>query len=587
MLLYRLGAFALLLMLSTTVYLALAYMQGEEADSALATNFAGLFTHEEEKTIALPSAAQALEQNPTEIFESMLQQPSYQNAPLQTEIMEEGEIVSSYVRAASIDMSQSYSTVAGVLTHAGGNYRNSFAYGTQTLSAFQLERIWESTVGSLSVSSGDSYQGTGWTGMPLVIQWSDAVRNTLGVYDMFKSKAGFTEVIYPAMDGYIYFFELSSGERTRDPISIGVVMKGSAALDPRGYPLLYVGQGIMDEVDGRGAWVRAISLIDNTVIWKFGGKDGFSYRTAQAYDSSPLIDADSDTLIVAGENGVLYTTRLHTIFDAEAGTLSIEPEPLVKYRYTSEAYGEGAARVWGVEGSVAVWHGYAFFTDNGGYLQCVDLNSMRLVYAIDLGDESDATVVIEEEEDGVYLYASTLVSFQSVDKDGLGYSYHRKIDALTGEILWEQKQPAYQSNSSSTGGTLSTPHIGKGLIHDLVIYNCTFMPVTLEGESLKGGCLIAYDKATGEERWRYEQEGGYWSSPVVVYDSAGKAYVIQCDRTGILRLHDAATGEALFSLDMGSRIESTPVVFGDYLVVGTKGVYGSGEGPKIIGVKIS
>ena len=40
------------------------------------------------------------------------------------------------------------------------------------------------------------------------------------------------------MDGKIYFFELNTGKATRSPIDMGVVNKGTAALDPRGYPQL-------------------------------------------------------------------------------------------------------------------------------------------------------------------------------------------------------------------------------------------------------------------------------------------------------------------------------------------------------------
>jgi hypothetical protein len=53
-----------------------------------------------------------------------------------------------------------------------------------------------------------------------------------------------------------------------------------------------------------------------------------------------------------------------------------------------------------------------------------------------------------------------------------------------------------------------------------------------------------------------------------------------------MRLHDARTGDVLYSLDLGSRIESTPAVFGNYAVVGTRGQAGSGESQKIICIKI-
>ena len=86
--------------------------------------------------------------------------------------------------------------------------------------------------------------------------------------------------------------------------------------------------------------------------------------------------------------------------------------------------------------------------------------------------------------------------------------------------------------------------------------------------------------------WTYEQAADYWSAPVVIYDAAETAYLIQCDRNGILRMHNPRTGEVLTEVDLGSRVDATPAVFNNMLVVGTRGSGGSGEGQKIIGVRI-
>ena len=73
----------------------------------------------------------------------------------------------------------------------------------------------------------------------------------------------------------------------------------------------------------------------------------------------------------------------------------------------------------------------------------------------------------------------------------------------------------------------------------------------------------------------------------MIYDGSGRGYLIQCDRGGTVTLYDAAEGTQLTTLDLGSRIDSTPAVFGDYLVVGTRGKGGSGKAAKISCVKIS
>lgn len=507
--------------------------------------------------------------------------------------------MSSYTREnpVSFGHADSYASVEGILTFGGNNYRNSFSFGTASVAEKMLRRTWEQTVGSLG-----SWTGTGWTGQPLIVRWSDEVRPVLGVSDEFKQKAGFTEVIYAAMDGKIYFFELETGAKTRPPIDVGVVLKSTPCLDPRGWPVLYVGQGIQttNESGKNVAYVYAYSLITNGELARFGGYDYFCEREWQAYDSSPII-AD-DTIIYGGENGVLYTAKLNTAFDAAAGTVSIEPERLVKYRYSGSGYNKGDAagtRWYGIESSVAGFQDYVYFTDNGGRLQCVDINSMALQYVADVGEDADASVVIDEHapSNSIRLYAASQVKNPSIDAT-YGYSYHRCFNGMTGQLLWEQKWICSVGEENSSGGTNATPQIGRGNVADLVFYSMNHAalgsanaPNYGDGENTAayavGGRIIAYNKHTGDTVWMVEQEADYWASPVLIYDETGKGYLVQCDRAGHMKLYDAFTGSELFDVDLGSRIDSTPAAFGNYLVIGTRGKGGTGEAAKIICVKIN
>lgn len=510
-----------------------------------------------------------------------------------TELMYNRDETETFARTEPMSFGKwdEYTAVRGVTTYGGNNYRNTFTYGTQTVPNRTLTRVWDKSIGTLDLGEDGVWTGVGWTGMPVLVQWDDEVRPFLGVYDEFKNKDGFTEVIYPAMDGNIHFLELSTGKATRDPIDLGVVMKGTATLDPRGYPLLYIGQGAMstNEEGTRGAWFRVISLIDNAVIWSFGGRDPFSPREWQAYDSSAMVNAETDTLIAAGENGVLYSVKLNSVFDRVNGTVTVSPDPLAKYRYTANGYADSDdSRQWGIESSPAFWKNYAFFTDNGGYLQCVDMNTLKTMYAADITDDGDAGVVLEEDYEAgtLYLYTANAVNTQSGVENGFGKSWHRKINALTGETVWKKSWDASNGSRTTNGGTLSTPHVGRGSISDLVIYNSASVPVMVNGEAVNGGRIVAYYKSSGEVAWTYEQAADYWSSPVVIYDVAETAYLLQCDRGGMLRMHDPRTGEVLSEVDLGSRIDATPAVFNNMLVVGTRGSGGSGEGQKIIGVRI-
>ena len=44
------------------------------------------------------------------------------------------------------------------------------------------------------------------------------------------------EVIYPTLDGNIYFLNLEDGKPTRNPINIGFSTKGTGMIDPRDIP---------------------------------------------------------------------------------------------------------------------------------------------------------------------------------------------------------------------------------------------------------------------------------------------------------------------------------------------------------------
>ena len=560
-----------------------------------------LFNKEPEPVQQQAQTAEAVEPEvktavPTELPSNLAPVPMSQSElsakGFTSEIMLRRTAVESFSREVPLFFGNGddYTDLVGITTFGGNNYRNTFTYGTQYVNEKRLSRIWEIPTSSFTSEQNGVWTGTGWTGMPLIIQWDASVRQHLGVYEQFKNKDGFTEVIYPAMDGYIYFAELSTGAATRDPLYLGVVTRGTATIDPRGYPLLYTGQGIPGTQDGTfGSWVRVISLTENRVIWDFGGADPYSYRAWQAYDCSPLIDAETDTLITAGENGILYSVKLNTAYDSAAGTVSVSPGNLEKYRYNLNGYGDSDSRKWwGVEGSVSAFKNYLFFADNGGTLQCVDANTLETVYISDVFDDSDSSCVIEEspENGTVYLYLGSEVDRQSGISGGVGTSIHRKINAMTGETVWKQEWPASVGDTSSNGGTMTTPHVGRGSISDIVIFNQTLVPVESDGQSVYGGRIVAYDKATGQELWRHEQAAGYWSSPVVIYDEKDNAYLIQCDGNGVMRMHDPRTGSIICELDLGSRVESTPAVFNNILVVGTRGQYGRGESQKIIGVLI-
>ena len=493
-----------------------------------------------------------------------------------TDIMVDGVEQDSYQRDDSImfGTGDEYTDLEGIITFRGNNYRDAPSYGTADITEETLELMRTKDTGRIG-----SWGGLAWTGQPLIVKWPAETRgNMTTLYDEFKAKEDFIEVIVCSLDGNIYFMDLETGDKSRDPIKIGVPTKGTASLDPRGYPIIYVGQGLNSEgsdTKSNDMYFRAFNLIDGTELMRFGAaaKDPFAYRSWQAYDSSALIDAETDTLIEPGENGVIYTMKLNTVYDAAAGTVTMDPDPVkVKYRYTStrNAAGDDNGR-WGVEDSAVAWRNYLIFTDNAGMLQCINLNTMELVYANDLTDDSDVTMVLEDDPDNntFYLYAGCEFD-ENVRKDDTTHTvYARKINGMTGEVIWEEGFTA--ATGYPDGGILASPVLGKDgtSMEGLIIYNIS----KEKKDDTSTSRLVALDKETGELVWDCDMNVAGWSpsSPVPVYTEDGKGYIIQCTIGGNVMLIDGETGEVKNTLNVGEEnFEATPAVYGNTIVVGSR-----------------
>jgi len=473
------------------------------------------------------------------------------------EIMAGGELVETYTRPDAIDFADDdYFVFPGVPTFRGSNYRADGSYGTANVLNEDIKKVWSMNVGYLN---DPVWIGCGWTGQPLVVQWDDQTRQLMNLHEDKKNKEGLTEVIYAKMDGRVHFFDIEDGTETRKPLKLGMVFKGSGALDPRGYPLLYVGSGL---ASNKGQRIFVVSLIDGSILYEFKGEDPFKLRKFCAFDSSPLVDAATDTLIWPGESGVLYTFKLNTVYDKAAGTISVTPDEPVKTRYSND-YSK-AGRNLGYETSAAAVGSYIYVGDNAGMFQCIDLNTMELKWSHDLIDDINATAAFEWEEEGKgYLYVGP-----SKDYSGKGNKNDlpvRKIDALTGETVWEVLINC-GSYDGCSGGTMGSPMLGRkgSNIEDVVFFAMGRTPGAWDS------VLYALDKHTGDIVWQYETKDYTWCSPVGVYTPEGKGYVVQIDNEGRVYLIDGATGEVKDTFELEAHVEASPVVYEDRVVIGTR-----------------
>ena len=455
-----------------------------------------------------------------------------------------------------------YSRQAGVLTFRGGPLRQNGADGTVEVAQEQLTVVRGMRTGTL----GNTYKGFGYGTQPLIVKWYKNIREMMNLQEESRTTTAMKEVIFASDDGNIYFFDLDRKVYSRQPISVGFPMTTTASINPYGYPLLYVGQ-TEDSVGGYTGVIgmRIYNLIDQQLIgFETGYEDESKSAKEGAIPTSAIVEANSDTLIYGGANGLLYTLEMNTDFDLDNAQITISPERSA-YGYVTNL----KSAKQGITTSIATYGNYAYFGDLAGSIQCVDMNTMQCVWAVDMEDSVMGSVALECEGDSVYLYAGNVIN----KRERSGEIKLVKIDALTGEIIWKHSDPItgkYVSKTAKEGiyaGAMASPLVGQGDISDLVIFNLNH--VATEGDP----CAVVYalDKETGDEVWSQPLDVDSVSSPIAMYQPDGKSYLVMGDENGTLRLMDGFTGTTISTVNLGSAIRCAPAAYGQDIVVGTTG----------------
>lgn len=527
---------------------------GGETNDSVAADSQELLSEESETTMPVYNADDF---NPHSV-----ESTKPENLVSSTTISVDGEEVENYVSKYSIKFSEGtkYTEADGVVTFRGNNFRTAPAYGTAEVTEGKLNSVWTNATGSLCDASGTYWSGNGWSGQPLIRKWPDEMRrNFTAMYDWAREQDGLTEVIYASMDGYIHFYELETGKETRDPMNVGFTFKGAGALDPRGYPIMYVGSGV-NSTKGRSR-VFIINLVTDTIMYEFGQDESFCDRYWNGFDSSALVCAETDQLIYPGENGIIYIMHLNTKFDESTGSLSIKPDNIVKWKYMGTRTGD---KYWlGMEDSALILNHYLIIGDNGGLLMCLDLNTLKLVWVQDIVDDSNCTPVLSIEDGHPYVYTSTSYHYGWRGTEALDVPIW-KVDAETGEIVWKTSYKC-QSMEDLSGGVQATMSIGKNKLEGLI-----FVPIARTPD-FNTGMLVALRTEDGSVAWEKETDVYSWSSPIDFYDSEGNGYIIHCNSAGNMYFIDGLTGEELDRVYLGSNIEASPVMYKGYVVVGTRG----------------
>jgi len=459
----------------------------------------------------------------------------------------------------------------GVFTFRGDALRQNAAFGTTPLDLKQLTIQWQTDLGSLRTEDSGTVYGLGWTGQPAIVKWAVEVRQMMNLAEEKKGVTALKEVIAAGQDGKVYFVDLNDGVPTREPIDVGYPLKGSVAVDTQGRPIIAFGQGISKLPGKTGAiGYYLYSLIDQKELHFINGRrtdDQRQYSTNGAFDGTALFDLSSDSMVVAGENGLLYTVKLNTVFDfLDKKTITVDPEVI----YLRSKAGKQNDTTVSVETSVAMYGPYAYLADKQGILRCVDTTSMQTLWAFDVGDNTDAAIALELKGEGLDLYTGTTV-LTRLRRDGKALI--RRINALTGEEIW-QKEVAASFDNAERAGVKASPVVGQNSVSHLVYFTVN--------QTEEGGTILALDKDTGDIVWQMPIRSGAVSSPVAVYDEAGQAVIIQAGLDGTLYMLDGLTGQVHSTLDLGGQIEGSPAVYNDMLVIGTS----SRDNHKLYGIRI-
>lgn len=444
------------------------------------------------------------------------------------------------------DFDDRYQKANGVFAFRKNLMRNADFGGTVQGTPKSIEIAWEFTTDydTTHTRFGVWGGGSGWTGQPLYVHWTDEQMAAFRQQSPgLTADFGPEEIIVGSLCGKGYFINYQTGRASRQPLDLGNVVKGTVSLDPEYYNL-YVGQGVPRKAGPFGC--QAFDLLKHERTFFFG-PDQKAWRGWNAFDSSPIVAGGF--LFWPGENGSFYK------YERRQG--SLQRVSVMRYRVN------GAAP--GIESSLCVYRNYGFFSDNRGNVICVNLNTMRPVWYYNNHDDSDGTMVCRVEQGTPYLYTAC-----EVDKQGdSGFSHFIKLNALNGQLVWEQKIACKRLNlpgKTLDGGMYASPLLGRGDCEDLL-----FAQVCRNGASKSVGELTAFSTKDGSIRYTVPYGQFAWSSPVSFLNEKNEMFVFAGDASGILRIVRGKTGEVVCQKTVGSNFESSPVVVGNTAVVGCRG----------------
>lgn len=428
------------------------------------------------------------------------------------------------------DMDDLYEDSPGIFTFRGSLSRNPNFYGRLHGDSinFSVEWSFSTATDTTHTHHGVWGGGTGWTGQPIYVQWPDSIQ----------------EIIIASLCGKVYFLDFNTGEPTRPAYNANNVLKGTPSFNPGFNGDLYVGHGVPKQKPF-GHFIYDLDKGEETFTF---GKDRSAWRSWGAYDSSPVIVGGF--LFRPGENGTVY--KFHVADD----TLILHST----LRYSTSQ----RKRSPGIESSMAVCRNYGYFNDNAGNVICLNLNTLKPVWRYYNYDDSDASPVIEIEDEIPYLYSGCEIDRQGQE----GVSHFVKLNGLTGEVIWEDTirgRRLHVDDKWLDGGLYGSPLLGGGDCSDMVFGNFCINTSTVKGS------FVAFDKNDGTILYQTTIQQYSWSSPVAFYNDNDEMFIFTGDSAGYVYLIKGKTGEIVASARIGSNFESSPIIVDDKIILGSRG----------------
>ena len=439
---------------------------------------------------------------------------------------------------------QPYSTtVAGMLTFRGNPTRSYYGQGPVPAAPKILWRF--PPTGGLCHSSTDQHGsriwcGTGWTGQANV--WTNP-------------KDGKLWLAFGAYDAAYHFLDPATGQRMLPDFPTGDIDKGSATVDPDGFPLYYAGS--------RDNNLRVIALDRDkpTELWRLNANDVSPTMWNNDWDGAPIVI--DDYLFEGGENSQFHIVKLNRAYGPD-GKVTVNPQ-LVFHApgWDQQLLNDIHDKDVSIENSVAIVGNTVYFANSGGLVQGWDITALKTggtptrVFRFWTGDDTDASVVADDQG---YLYVASEFERKNARSKEVGQLMKLDPRKPDNPLVWSFHDE--RIGDAGSAGIWSTP-----AVHDDLVVTTT-----------NYGDVVGLDRATGAVRWKFHLPGPVWQSPVIVDGT-----LLEGDCTGVLHAYDVSNTmvqpPVRWELKIGGCIESTPTVWQGRIYLGTRagGFYAIGD----------